>query len=295
MTPRAWPLAFLPVVLAGCGRKEPPAETPKGPAIEVDIPDEMLDIPVRPADPVRGGPDGIPSPSGAAVRSPEATPPPAPPAEPPLPAARILETLRADPERLYRELSEIPAGNLSDPQTRLLADALRVGLSSVLGETARAHEAAREIERSLRPFAPLLLRNACLTNGSDGGYGNPERLAKASFRAGDLLNVYYEVDRLSQGREGETFSCRFDVDLRIESADGKVAWEFEQWEKQFKLRDRTHASGRCHTDFYFHYKGLPLPRQLAPGSYKLVVEFTDLGGAHPRRASAAVPLDVEGS
>lgn len=281
-------------VLAGCGGKEPPAEMPKGPAIEVDLPGDLSDLPTRSPDAARRPSDGDAAASGPVSRPPEAATAP-PPSEPPLSAARILQTLRADPERLHRELAEIPAGNLADPQTRLLADALAMGLSSALGETARAHDAAREIERGLRPFSPLLLQNPCLTNGVDGGYGNPERIAKAVFKAGDLLNVYYEVDRLSQGREGDTFSCRFDADLRIESADGKALWEFEQWEKQFKLRDRAHASGRCHTDFYFHYKGLPLPRQLAPGSYRLVVEFTDLGGVQPRRATAAVPFEVEGS
>ncbi len=289
--------AAVLAVLAGCGGKEPPAEGARAPAVEVDLPGGFPEVPARPADAVQHRPGEIPPAPPPRTDDPA----PVPPAEPPLSAARILQTLRADPERLQRELQEIPAGDLADPQARLLKDALAMGLASVLGETARAHEAAREIERGLRPFSPLLIRNLCLTNGTDGGYGNPERVGKAVFKAGDLLNVYYEVDRLSQDRadakekEGEAFSCRFDADLRIEAADGKAAWEFEQWEKQFKLRDRNHASGRCHTDFYFHYKGLPLPRQLAPGSYRLVVEFVDLGGVQPRRATAAVPFELEGS
>lgn len=284
--PFGWTAALF--LAGGCGKKEASPPAPEAPlAIEAERPDlpPEADLPVPPRE-VRDLPSDPPDPV------PREEPVPAP-SEPPVAAARLLAAVRADPERLVRELKEIPERDLADPQTRLAADALGMALASVLGDTARAYEAALDIEKRLRPFTPLAIRNLCLTTGKDEGYGNPDRLAKAVFKPGDLLNVYCEVDRLSQAADGGKFSCRFDADLRVETASGESVWEFEQWEKSFKLRDRSHASGRYHTDFYFHYKGLPLPRQMNPGSYKLVLEFSDLGGAEPRRAAASAAFEVE--
>lgn len=281
--------AAAALLAGGCGGKEgapPDLESPR--AIEVEHPEMPLeaDLPVpsrEPRDPHPGPP---------AAQPPREAPPSAAPSEPPIDAARILAAVRADPERLARELRDVPERDLADPQTRLAADALGMALASVLGEPVRAYEAALGIEKRLRPFTPLAVRNLCFTTGADGGYGAPERAAKAVFKPGALLNVYCEVDRLSQAADGDKFSCRFDADLRVETADGQNVWEFEQWEKAFKLRDRAHVSGRYHTDFYFHYKGLPLPHRMNPGSYRLVLEFSDLGGVEPRRASASAAFEV---
>lgn len=286
-------LALLSAV--GC-RVAPPADT-RQPAhrIEVEPVPETPPLPLA----VLPAPPAPP----AAQRGTDAAPPSAvPPAASPLASsavdvASLLREATRDPEAAYRALQAIPADPNRSPRAVLFHDALRMALLNALGDAAAAHALAADVERRLRAAAPLEIANLCLTTGVDAGYGNPERLpadrAEAGVKAGDAVNLYYEVDRLEMTAVGDgTFACRFDADIRLETSDGAPVWEFEQWEKQFNLRNRRHASRRPITDFYFHYKGLAIPRRTAPGRYRLVIEFSDLGGAAPRVATAHVDIKV---
>ncbi len=280
----------LGLVLAGCSQSAAsrPVDTP--PAIEVE---PFPDVPPVAAHPRSESQGSFPEPHLKEI------PPPVPEAPeeggaPALSAEMILTTLRREPERLFRDIQGLSDAVLPDPPARLAREALLAGLANILGETTESYEKTLAIERELRPFCPLVLRNLCLTTDAPARYGNPTRIEmeKCVFKPGDVLNVYYEIDRLSQKPEGERFTSRSDADLRIETASGVPVWEFEQWEKAENLRDRTQTSDRYATDSYFHYRGLGLPRQTAPGRYRLVIEFTDLGGVTPRRATASVSFEV---
>lgn len=281
------------LLAAGCAKGGAPAALPAAGAIELPAVAEPApvarsapEVSVRKEERTDAPAHGAPAPAAEAP----ASPPPAPSVAE-IPLSVWLKRAAADPERTLQDLRALKEEGRADASLALLREGLEASLLSVLGEDAAAYAALLALERRMRPFAPVEVRGLCFTDGRDGGYGNPSRRAEAPFAPGATINVYYEVDPVCQRPDGDGFEARIDVDLAIEDGAGKRVEEFEAWEKRFRLRASTLRSRRYVTDYFFHYKGLPVPR-LAKGDYRLVVRFVDLADPERRTARAEIPLPV---
>ena len=245
-------------------------------------------------------------------------PPPAPPAPAGRPDARaLLESWRErageDFQSPLRELAQARAYLLEGDAPRaagllkLIAPdrlpseearlSLRLALAEAAvraGDFARADDLLKEAEKSLRPYAPLRIADACFS-------ADPRRrepVAQAVFRAGQLVTVCLELDRLclivkEGGKDAGASTRRVRFDLGLTDAAGKSAADFTEWERDQGTLEE--SAPRPWEDHRFRLT-VRLPQGLAPGAHTLNLDVTDLaapGAATvPRHAAVALPLVV---
>jgi DNA polymerase-3 subunit delta len=198
-----------------------------------------------------------------------------------------------DPVRALMILKGLPDDGLL-PEQRDLKKVLEICLAVRLGERDRAHRALSLLERQLRPFTGLEVSRLVLVQKPSLSFAKPYPAESNRLKGGQKLSCYMEVRKLTcLEREQGEHRMEVGMDLTLLDLHDNQVHDFEDWERRFKLhRQEIPAEGYI-TDFYRDLLGIPLPEQLNPGSYKLVVTVYDLLSPVRRRAQGHLAIEIE--
>jgi hypothetical protein len=137
-------------------------------------------------------------------------------------------------------------------------------------ETAVTVDVLESCLERLRRHAVLVLDKVCFCKWIDK-FGVYEPMPEGqSFVPGSQLHVYVEVRNFASEQGERCFETRLASRVSIVDTAGKVAHEWS-----FNDRSRPERSQSARHDYFINYT-LPLPRDLKPGHYKLVLHVDDL-------------------
>ncbi len=136
--------------------------------------------------------------------------------------------------------------------------------------------------RDLQKRAPLGIDRAVFCRTWEG-YGQPVRVPNPTFRPGDRVSVYVEVqnlvDRLIKTDE---YAVRLSAMIEVRGGDGQTVWT--------KQVDGPPSVSQAPRHDHFTVVNFSIPRTLPPGSYTLQIGITDEDTR--RHACHTVPFQV---
>lgn len=147
-----------------------------------------------------------------------------------------------------------------------------------LQEVVRSLQVATELLRGPGRFQPRGLAFCSRIRG----FGNIDRIDSNSFRPGQPVLLYSEVEHFLSEPELGGFRTRISSRVELLDAGGRVIWN-----QDFAAIDDT--SGGPRRDFFLSYR-FALPQTVAPGIYSIRLTLCD--ELANRSASAAIALSI---
>jgi hypothetical protein len=253
--------------------------------IEHDVTTAMPDVKAR----ARVAPDAPAAvPASPARKAPEAVVPASPVVSSPVPgsAAATQAELPVQPAPTVVPRVEMPRMHI-EPKSK--PDPVPGAIPAVPPEKPEVSPPAPSAKPE--PLAPLA---SCDQPASLGigklrlcrkvhGFGSFEALGESEIKAGQRFLVYCEMTGMRCEARNDSYVSRLSSKIEVTSArDGTIQWARELGPAEDVCGSRRH-------DFYVNYR-VDLPKNLAPGAYRLRLTQTDL--IAKKSTSAELPFEI---
>jgi hypothetical protein len=121
--------------------------------------------------------------------------------------------------------------------------------------------------RDLRRTAPLVIARAVFCRSLQG-YGQPAKVSSPTFRPGDWVFLYVEVENLVDRQiNSDQFAICLSGKFEVRDSEGRTVWT--------KKLDETPSVSQSPRHDHFTLIKFTIPRTLPPGVYSLQISITD--------------------
>lgn len=144
-------------------------------------------------------------------------------------------------------------------------------------------ESIRSLHKRLSKTAPLLLQHVTFVDRPPLRYGEVKPRANANYYPEDYVCTYAELVNLQDYINPEgLYNVRLEVTLELRGQGDKVFWnDTKPFQKESSISQRND---------YHVAASFPLPKQLTPGSYQLIITVLDRDTN--RTARQMLPIQV---